>query len=304
MKDLKNTIILREFFEDTPDDNLDVIDPDKKTDDLDKKTKTYSEDEMKKAIERRQAALKRAQNAEAKAKALEEKVKSLPDEDELEALREDYTKMKQQLSELDEQRRVAELEKIEDEKERERVKLQREFEKERAQYKTELEKLQEQIVSFNAEKEQLAKVAEKHRGRVLEASILNAASGKAFNPQQVVRLIKGEFVHDDKDDTWYKQVYNKDGKLTDLITVEEYVEAFLNDATNENLLKASIKSGSDTPRGNTGDSADSVASEEPTDEMYRWAEDAMLSIDRKSSAKDKAWLIDKFNRLHKRVKKE
>jgi len=304
MNDLEYNFILKEFYEGDPDPDLD-IDPD---DDL-KDKKDLDVDAIKKdrdkAIERRTAALKRAQTAEAKAKALEDKMKSLPDEDEFNTLKSDYETMKQQLKELDEQRKAAELEKIEDEKERERVKLQREFEKERNQYNSELGKLKEQIELFNREKEELAKIAEKHRKQVLETSILNAASGKAFNPQQVVRLIVNEFVHDDKDDAWYKQVYDKNGKLADMIPVDEYVEAFLNDPINENLLKADIKSGSDLPRGNRHDrDSGGVAGVEPSEEQYRWAMRVGLSINKKSPAEDKAWLIDRFDRLHKRVKQE
>jgi hypothetical protein len=118
-------------------------------------------------------------------------------------------------------------------------------------------------------------------------------------------LISHEFVHDDKDNAWYKQVYDKDGKLKDLMSVNEYVEAFLNDPINENLLKADVRSGSDTPRGNRQDrDSGTPAGTEPTAEQYRWSERVGLGIDKKSSAEEKAWLIDKFDRLHKRVKQE
>ena len=77
----------------------------------------------------------------------------------------------------------------------------------------------------------------------------------------------------------------------------------MNDSVNENLLKAGVKSGSDLPRGNKKTGSDStVAKEEPTDEMYKWSARVGLDINKKSTAEEKAWLIDRFNRLHKRVK--
>lgn len=304
MKNLDDNI-LREFFEDQPDDDLDVKEP-SDDDQKDKKDdKTYTKEDMDKAIARRQAALARAKKAEEKAKALEDKVNTLPDEEEFNTLRGEYEKMKQQLNKLDEERKTAELEKIEDEKERERVKLQREFEKEREKFQSDLNKLQEQITAFNQEKEELAKVAARHRKQALEGSILSASSAKAFNPQQIVRLISHEFVHDEKDDRWYKEIYDNAGKLKEMLTIEEYVEAFLNDPVNENLLKVGVKPGSDTPRGNQqARDTNAVSGREPTDEHYRWAARVGLGINKKSSPEEKAWLIDRFDRLHKRVKKE
>ena len=303
MKDLDYTI-LREFFEDPPDDDLDVKEP-SDDDKKDKDDKSFSKDDMDKAIARRQAALARAKKAEEELKSLKTRMGTLPDEEEFNTLKEDYDKMKKQLSELDKERKAAELEKIEDEKERERVKLQREFEEERKNFQSEMNKLQEKIETYTQREEELAKVAARHRKQALDGSILSASATKAFNPQQVVRLISHEFVHDEKDDRWYKEIYDNAGKLKEMLTVEEYVEAFLNDPVNENLLKAGIKPGSDTPRGNKpiGDDI-TPAEKEPTDEQYKWAARVGLDINKKSTAEEKLWLIDRFNRLHKRVRKE
>jgi hypothetical protein len=42
--------------------------------------------------------------------------------------------------------------------------------------------------------------------------------------------------------------------------------------------------------------------EEPSEEMWKWNEKQGFNIDKKSSAEDIAWLVNTFNRLHKRVK--
>jgi len=209
------------------------------------------------------------------------------------------------MKELEEQRKAAELEKIEDEKERERAKMEQEFKKEREKFQAEMDALKGQIDKYNEEKERHLETTRKYRKQALEGAIINAAAVKAYNPQQVVRLISNEFVHDETDDRWYREVYDKNGKIKELLTVEEFVEAFLNDPVNENLLKADVSSGSDTPRGNRQDrDASSVAGKEPTEEQYRWSARVGLNIDKKASAEEKAWLIDRFDRLHKRVKQE
>ena len=214
-------IILKEFFEDPPDPNLDVDpEPEPVVDD-----KKYSKEDMDKAIARRQAALKRAKNAEEKLKTLEEKMTLLHDEDEFNTLKTGYDDMKTKLKELEEAREAAEIEKIENEKERERAKLQMEFAKERQSFEKELNTLKQEIEGFNQEKARLEEIAAQHRKQALNGSIMSAASKKAYNPQQIVRLIAHEFVHDDNDNKWYKEVYDSNGKLREMLTVEEYVEA-------------------------------------------------------------------------------
>jgi hypothetical protein len=260
---------------------------------------------MKKAIEKRQKALAAKRKAEETAKELKDKLASMPNPDEVEQLKNDYAEVKKQMKELDEQRKTAELEKIEDEKERERAKLEQEFKKEREKFQAEMDGLKTEIAKFNEEKEKQVMLAKRYQEQALHGSIINAAATKAYNPQQVVRLISNEFVHDETDDRWYKEVYDKNGKLKELLSVEEAVEAFLNDPVNENLLKVDVKPGSDMPRGNRSDrDAGSAAGKEPTEEQYKWAARVGLNIDKKATAEEKAWLIDRFDRLHKRVKQE
>ena len=213
--------------------------------------------------------------------------------------------MQQTLKEIESKYTAAELDKIEDEKERERAKMQQEFKAEKEKFDNELNKLREEIAKHGEEKEKQAKVTRRYRRQALEGAVVSAASEKAFNPQQVVRFLVDDFTYDETDDRWYKEVFDNSGKLKELLSVDEYVEAFLNDPKNENLLKVGIKGGSGTERGKeTTVKASSVADEEPTEEQYKWAERVGFNIDKKSDAKDKAWLIDKFDRLHKRVKEK
>lgn len=269
------------------------------------KEKTYSAEEFNKAIDRRQAALKKARAAEEKATELKAKLDTLPDEDEFNTLKESYAEMQKTLKELEDKHKVAELDKIEDEKERERAKMTQEFKKEQDKFDAELDKLRTEITQYNKEKDRQAEVSKRYRRQALEGAVANAASVKAFNPQQIVRLLVDDFKYDESDDKWYKEIYDNSGKLKELLTVDECVEAFLNDPINENLLKADVLGGSGTQRGKEKDrGADTVVSEAPSEEMWKWCEKQGFNIDKKSSKEDIAWLVTTFNRLHKRVKEE
>lgn len=304
MKELFDELkVLRLFYDDGSDDNLDLDDPDKDADKgepQDAQDKMYSEDEFKKAVDRRQAALKRARAAEEKYKELKTKIDTMPDEEEFTSLKSNYEKMQQQLKEMDEQNKIAELEKIEDEKERERAKMQQEFKKEREKFENELDKLRSELTTYTEEKERQAQITRRYRRQALEGSIVNAAATKAFNPQQIVRLLVDDFAYDETDDRWYKEVHDKDGKLKEILSVDEYVESFLNDPINENLLKAETKSGSSTPRGKKTPSAGTPPKEEPSEEMYKWASRVGFNIDKRSDANEKTWLVNTWTRLHEK----
>lgn len=299
--------VLRLFYDDGSDDDLDLDDPkdDDKDKDLDNKDKTYSEDEFKKAVDRRQAALKRARKAEEQIKDLRTKLDTMPDEEEFNTLKGNYEQMRQTLKEMEEQHKAAELEKIEDEKERERAKMQQEFKKEREKFENELEKLRSEITTFTEEKDRQAKITKRYRRQALEGSIVNAAATKAFNPQQIVRLLVDDFTYDETDDRWYKEVHDTDGKLKEILSVDEYVESFLNDPINENLLKADARPGSNTPRGNKTQQPDvTPAKKEPSEEMYKWAAKVGFNIDKKSPPEKKAWLVKTWDGLHKKGKEK
>jgi DNA repair exonuclease SbcCD ATPase subunit len=306
MKDLFDEIkVLRVFFADDDDLEKEKLELERLEKEKKEKEKTFSAEEMDKAILRRQSALKGKREAEEKAKALEAKIATLPDEDEFNTLKDNYAAMQNALKELKEKQEAAEVEKIEDEKERERAKLTQEFKKEQEKFEAELNKLRTEITQHNEEKERQAEVSKRYRRQALEGAVANAAAAKAFNPQQIVRLLADDFKYDETDDRWYKEIYDNAGKLKELLAVDEYVGAFLNDPINENLLKADVKGGSGTERGKEkGLKPDTFVKEEPSEEMWKWNEKQGFNIDKKSSAEDIAWLVNTFNRLHKRVKEK
>ena len=297
--------VLRVFFADDDDLEKEKLELERLENEKKEKEKTYSAEEFDKAVLRRQSALKGKRDAEDREKTLKAKIATLPDEDEFNTLKDNHTAMQKTLKELEEKQKVAELDKIEDEKERERAKLTQQFKKERDKFDAELDKLRTEITQHNEEKDRQAEVSKRYRRQALEGAIANAAAAKAFNPQQIVRLLVDDFKYDETDDRWYKEVYDNAGKLKELLAVDDYVGAFLNHSINENLLKADVKGGSGTERGKEKDrGSDTFVKEEPSEEMWKWNEKQGFSIDKKSSAEDIAWLVNTFNRLHKKVKEK
>ncbi len=298
---MEKSFKLRMFWEGDPDPDLD-LDPDPK---VKKEEPTFTKADIDKAAARRQAALKRARKAEDDLKAYKVKVKDMPDPDEFDSLRGDYDKLQEQMKDLREKQDDEDLKKIEDEKERARVKMEREFDKERAKLSKQMEDMNKQIDSFSSEKQKHQEVLDKWRRSSLENDIISSAATKAYNPGQIVKLIGEDFEYDEQDDRWYKHVYDVKGKLTNVLSVKEYVETFLSDKDNENLLKADIKRGSDMPRGNRQDRLDEgpPADQTPTPPMYKWAEMSGLDVNEKSTTEEKTWLYNTYTRLHsKQVK--
>jgi hypothetical protein len=268
--------------------------------------KAFSEAEMQKAIDRRQAALKRARKAEDDLKAQREKIKNMPSADEYDDLQKNYKAMLEKMQTLEEKQAEEEIKAIENEIERERAKLNQGFDRERAKLNADLKKMQDEVNLYKEEKALFDQSLQVMRKDSLKGSILAAASKKAYNPQQVVQLTVGEFVYDEADGRWIKEVYDSAGKLKELLSVDDYINSFLDDELNENLLKAGVKSGSDMPRTQktSRKDTDPPAGQVPTELMYKWADMSGLNINKKSSADDKAWLYNTYMKLHnKEVKK-
>ena len=296
---------LKWFWEEKKDDDLDL--DDKGGEKKEKKDELlFSKADIDKAAQRRQAALKRARKAEDNNKALEAKLATMPDADEFDNLNKDYADLKSQLKELQEAKADADLQKIDDERERAKAKMEREFEKERKALQKKMDALNVQVDSFQQEKKQHLDTLDKFRQSSLENEIISIAAPKAFNPRQIVKLIVDDFEFDETDDKWYKNVYDAKGKISAVLSVDEYVTTFLTDKDNENLLKADIKRGSDTPRGNQHDRQDDgpPADQTPTDQMYKWAEMSGLDVNVKSTAEDKTWLYNTYTRLHSKQQKQ
>jgi hypothetical protein len=294
----KSFKVLRWFWEDIDDDP--IVDPnkvDKKEDD----EPMYPKSELDKATARRQAALKRARVAEDKLKAVNDKLDTMPDADEYDTLKKNFDEMNKQMKDLKEYQQEEDLKKIDDDRERAKVKMEQEFAKERKALQKQMDDMNTQIDSFSQEKTRHQETLDKFRRSSLENEIVAVAGAKAYNPRQIVKLIVDDFKYDTEEERWYKDVIDSKGKLVSVLGVDEYVTAFLGDKDNENLLKADIKRGSDTPRGQRQAKDDGPpADQTPTEKMFKWADMSGLDINDKSPADRKAWLYSTYTRLHTR----
>ncbi len=295
------------WYEDGSDDP--VVDKDDKGEDKGKESNepTYSEADMKKAIERRQKALADKRKEVEARKALEEKLANMPDPDEHSALKDSYSDLKQQIAELKDKQEEEELKKIEDEKERAKAQMEREFAKERSKLQKEMEKLSTQVEQFNAEKQKHVESLNKFRRSNLETEIVVAASKKAYNPRQIVSLTAHEFEYDEADDRWYKNLYDSRGKPSGVLTVDEFIETFLSEKDNENLVKADIKRGSETPRGQAKQrqASSGEVDKKVTPDMEMWARrNNFYEIMTDESHPKHEWVFKTYDRLHNTKKGE
>jgi hypothetical protein len=268
---------------------------------------TYTKADMDKAIERRQKALAdKRREAEAR-KALEDKLAAMPDPDEHSKLKDSYTDLKNQLAELKDRQEEEDLKKIDDERERAKAQMEREFSKERQKLQRQMDELTTQVDTFNSEKQKHAESLQRFRRNNLETEIVVAASKKAYNPKQIVKLVEHEFEYDEGDDRWYKNLYDARGKAAGVLTVDEYIETFLNDKDNENLVKADIKRGSDTPRGQAKQrqAGEQKVDTKMTPDMEMWARrNNFYEIMTDADHPKHEWVFKTYERLHNPKKEE
>lgn len=239
-------------------------------------------------------AIKSRQTAK---KKLRDAMKEL---EELSTFKEEAEELKGRLSELSELKK--ELDKVRKEKEEKELATKTEAEKEAIKARKDLESFREEMESKindamkGLEKKDevinnLSGEVENLRSFKLEREIQAAAvKYKAINPNQIVKLLKGDFEYDKTDDSYYHNVKTKTGSLKDQIDVETYVKNFLEDEDNLNLVSAGMRSGT----GETdvyGDRGSSSRNKiKGTSEIYKTNEDLEKAL--KEWAKDRDYVWD------------
>jgi len=223
---------LKAKIDEAQKDKSDDDDPNKKTKDPD-----YLEKELKKVIEQRDRIKSERRKLQEKLKSLEDQMKELPPKEEFQKLLDEYKQLKEFKEEFDKKREEDELAKKSEEErlkirfEKEKESLQKQFEEQLAEVKKILEARENEI------KERDSKI-QRFREYKLEREILEIASKKAYNPKQIVKLLKDGFEYDENLDKFFYPVYDSSGKMVNEMTVEERVNEFLNDPENDNLVKS------------------------------------------------------------------
>lgn len=202
------------------------------------------EAEAKKAYERRDIFKSDKTALSNKIKKLEDKMKGMTDKETLDALKEEFEGLKTFKSEIDKKKEKDKLDKM-DEIERVRLESKKEAEK----FQKQMDDLKKEFEKEKGERDKEFDIAQKKisnlRKSTLDMDIMEAAvKGKAWNPKQVVKLVRDDFTYDDDLDKYSFIKRDSKGKVEDELSIPEYVDAYLKDESNENLVKSDVNTSS------------------------------------------------------------
>ena len=232
-----------ETGEDTTEEDLKKeIDKKKatKTDDSDKDIEFFKS-EAKKAFEARDKAKEERRKLQEQIDDIKKNIKDPGVSDD------DLKKLKKELSDLRGFREQIE-------KERQEAELKTKSDIERAEI-TFNNKLKDLLSEFEEEKQRWTddrdKLSNENKAKEdrvkkllrdsLENQIHRAASRLgAFNPEQIVRMLRDEFSYDENLGLHEFLVTSDKGKIVDNLSVEERVKQFLGEEVNKNLVKAKV----------------------------------------------------------------
>lgn len=235
-----------EFTDETTKDDLNALITKREEElssDLDylKKQVEFYKTESKKAFEKRDVAMKDKKLLADKTKELEDKLKNAVDKEELEKLQKEFKDLKVYKEEIERLKEEEESKKLD---EVQRSKLQ--FEKEMKKMQDQLDEMKTTLEREKEEAKTKEKVFQKQvetlRGSRLEADVLRSATkNNAWNPDQIVALVKGFFTYDEQLDKYTHLVRDDKGKIVDEQSVDEFIKVYLSKEENENLVKSTIK---------------------------------------------------------------
>lgn len=231
------------FNDDTTDEELNalIVDAEKKNNDDNSKDLDYWKNEAKAAFNDRDTAKKDARKLKEKIKELEDAMKDAPSKEEYNELRKSLKELKDFKTEADKRLEEEELKKKTD------------IERAEINFNKQLQELEARMTnSISAKEEELKKISESLnkkeetiknlRKSTLSTQIMEAATRfNAYNPTQIVGLLKSEFSYDENLDKFSKDIVDSNGKLKDVMSVEDRVKEFLSDPINDNLIKSKIK---------------------------------------------------------------
>jgi len=262
-----------------------------------KKDDSEDADHWKREAEK---AFKKRDDAKADSRKLRAKIKDLEDRLENAPNSEDFESMKETLSELKEFKKEKDAE-AEEKADKERTELERaqvSFNKEFEAFKTKMKNDMEKVVKESGDKDKeieksKAQVKELRRFR-LDGEIRDAAKKfKAYSERQIVSIVRDNFTYDESLDKFSHLVKDSKGKITDEKSVEEFVEDFLKDPENDNLVESDVNtSGSHTSSSRNQTSSHKSTKKfgkyDPNDEkLILEADDKGLSIEDLIDIKEK-----------------
>jgi len=239
----KATELKVEFKDDVTEDDLNVLVTKKEEElssDLDylRERVKFLDEESKKAFSKRDSATADKRALSTKIKELEDKLKDSINKEELTKLQKEFEDLKKYKEDIEKQREAEELAKT-NEVERAKIQFNKEMDKMRKEFddmKTSFDSEREKSKNITVEQ---SKLIESLRGNKLESEILRfAAKYNAYNPDQIVALTKVFFTYDEQLNKYSHLVRDDKGKITDELSVEDYIKTYLGKDENENLVKS------------------------------------------------------------------
>ena len=263
----------------TSDTNTEVKETDTSDDDK------VDRSELDKVIEQRQALKRKLKSMEDQLSKTEVNAQKV---DKLESQLKELSKIKKEYDALLKEKEEKELAK-KSEAERETIAVRKEYESFKDEMESKFSKFDSTLEEKEKEVEGLREKLVGMRKVGLESEIRAAAARyNAVNPDQIVRMLKPDFTYDDHYEAFQYQIYHN-GKLKDSIDVDEHVKNFLTNEDNSNLVKASVKSGTDTKSstkdkstgpesfGATGETE--LSKDELREKLEQWAEEKEMDIE-------------------------
>ena len=269
--------------DDPKNDPKDKDTDDPKNDPKDKDVDKVDRAELQKVIAQRQALKRKLREQESKLSELEGLASDYEDlkkkATEFETLKEEFDRIKA----AEEEKELANKSKAE----REAIRIRKELEAMKTRFEEEINSKIKELESRETEISNLRSEISNLQSIKLENEIRDAAvKADAYNPNQIVKMLKGNFEYDEDTGDFIFPIYKTvkgERVLADWKDVGAYVSEFLSDEDNSNLVRSKVRSGtgarvsnSGGGRTSTGDRIDSSKSKYSTSELKdmltKWAE--------------------------------
>jgi len=219
------------------DDDL-KKDPDKLQEKLE-----FQVTESKKAYDARDKAKKDTRTLKTKLDSQEEELADLKKKLEGSPSVDEYKQLKKDMDAIQAEREEKELSKL-DEVEKQKVRFQKKMDDFESKFdqttNSFTQQMEEKDKELAASKKQVASLRTVRLGAEISKA---AAKLNAYNPEQIEKLLVGDFVYDDKLDTYSFLERDGKGKIVDEKTIAERVKDFLDDPINDNLVRSGAKAG-------------------------------------------------------------
>lgn len=146
---------------------------------------------------------------------------------------------------------------------------------------------QELTAKWEQEKKDMDAKLKSMRASQLDGELIAAAAANnAANPEQVMRMLKGDITYDETNGTFVYE-YKGRGDAVHTKPLADYVKEFLGDEKNRNLVRAGGQPRAGAQPGTPGHSGDGKNGEPKAGEPYSIDKDGYMTLGRELTAQEK-----------------